>query len=216
MLSMEKPGMKQNRNSLVLGVTGGIGSGKSTVSQILRDLGAEIIDADVISRQIVMPGENALEELIDTFGTDIVDEFGHLKRKRLAEIVFEDRDKLQKLNYIMHNHVASKIQARVNELAKQKSKLIVIDAPIPIKTGFLDLCDQVWTVSAQMELRIDRIFKRSGMSYNEAVSRIKSQISEEEYISIANTVIYNNDDYLHLKEEVKNHFNSILEKYKCD
>lgn len=208
--------MRQNKDSMVLGVTGGIGSGKSTVSQILRDLGAEIIDADVISRQIVMPGENALEELVNTFGTDIVDEFGQLKRKRLAEMVFEDEDMLQKLNCIMHNHVAKKIQARVNELAKQKSMIIVIDAPIPIKTGFLDLCDQVWTVSARMELRIDRIIKRSGLTYNEAVSRIKSQISEEEYISIANTVIYNNGDYLQLKEEVKNKFNSILEKYKCD
>ncbi len=216
MLSMEKPGMRQNKDSIVLGVTGGIGSGKSTVSQILRDLGAEIIDADAISRQIVMPGENALGELISTFGKDIVDEFGQLKRKRLAEIVFEDGDKLQKLNYIMHNHVARKIRATVNELTKQKSKVIVIDAPLPIKTGFLDLCDQVWTVSAQIELRIDRIFKRSGMTYDEAVSRIKSQISEEEYISIANTVIYNNGDYLKLKEEVKNKFNSILDKYRCD
>ena len=208
--------MRQNKDSIVLGVTGGIGSGKSTVSQILRDLGAEIIDADAISRQIVMPGENALGELISTFGKDIVDEFGQLKRKRLAEIVFEDGDKLQKLNYIMHNHVARKIRATVNELTKQKSKVIVIDAPLPIKTGFLDLCDQVWTVSAQIELRIDRIFKRSGMTYDEAVSRIKSQISEEEYISIANTVIYNNGDYLKLKEEVKNKFNSILDKYRCD
>lgn len=208
--------MRQNKDSIVLGVTGGIGTGKSTVSQILRDFGAEIIDADVISRQIVMPGEKALEELINTFGTDIVDEFGQLKRKRLAEIVFEDGDKLQKLNNVMHYHVAKKIQARVNELSKQKVKIIVIDAPIPIKTGFLDLCDQVWTVSAQMELRIDRIFKRSGMAYSEAMYRIKSQISEEEYISIANTVIYNNGDYLQLKEEVKSKFYSLLEKYKCD
>ncbi|QNU68363.1 dephospho-CoA kinase [Ruminiclostridium herbifermentans] len=208
--------MRQNRDSIVLGVTGGIGSGKSTVCKILSDLGAEIIDADVISRQIVMPGENALIELINTFGKDIVDDFGQLKRKRLSEIVFEDRDKLQKLNSIMHKHVARIIQARVNELTMQKSRIIVIDAPIPIKTGFLDLCDKVWTVSAQMELRIDRIIKRSGLTYNEALSRIKSQISDEEYISIANTVIYNDGDYLKLKEEVQNEFNSILEKYKCD
>jgi dephospho-CoA kinase len=216
MLSMEKLGMKQNRDSIVLGVTGGIGCGKSTVCKILRDLGAAIIDADVISRQIVMPGENALNELIITFGTDIVDEIGQLKRKRLAEIVFEDKDKLQKLNCIMHSHVATIIQARVKELALQKNKIIVIDAPLPIRTGFLDLCDQVWTVSAQMELRIDRIIKRSGMTYDEAVSRIKAQISEKEYISIANTVIYNNGDYVQLEEEVKNKFNSILEKYKFD
>ncbi len=216
MLSMEIPGMRQNRNSLVLGVTGGIGSGKSTVCQILSRLGAVIIDADDISRQMVMPGEKALTELSNTFGTDIIDEYGQLKRKRLAEIVFKDEGKLQNLNNIMHKHVANKIQDRVDQLVKKKSKVIVIDAPIPIKTGFLDLCDQVWTVSAPMDLRIDRIYKRNGMTYNEAVSRIKSQISEEEYISIADTVIYNNCDYFHLEEQVKHQFNSVLEKYKCD
>lgn len=205
--------MKQNKDSIVLGVTGGIGSGKSTVSRILQELGAEVIDADTISRQIVMPGEQALEELLDTFGRDLLDECGQLKRKLLADIVFNNKIKLQKLNNIMHKHVGQRIKDRVSELVKQKTKIIVIDAPIPIKTGFLDLCDQVWTVSSPMELRIDRIYKRSGMPYNEAVSRIKSQITDEEYISIANTVINNDTDYLHLKEEVEHQFNNILKMY---
>lgn len=206
--------MRRNKDSIVIGVTGGIGSGKSTVSQILQELGAVVIDADAICRQIVMPGEKALNELIDTFGRDIVDERGQLKRKMLADIVFNDKIKLKMLNAIMHKHVGQIIQDRVQELVTRKTKVIVIDAPIPIKTGFLDLCDRVWTVSAPMDLRIDRVYKRSGMTYDEAVSRIKSQIGEEEYTSIANTVIYNDKDYLHLKEEVINQLNNILEKYK--
>lgn len=205
--------MKRNKDSIVLGVTGGIGSGKSTVGSILQELGAVIIDADVISKQIVMPGEKALEELIDTFGRDLLDECGQLKRKLLADMVFNDKIKLLKLNNIMHKHVGQRIKDIVAELATQKTKTIVIDAPIPIRAGFLDLCDQVWTVSAPMDLRIDRIYKRSGMTYSEAVSRIKSQFSDEEYISIANTVINNDTDYLHLKEEVEHQFNEILKMY---
>ncbi|PYG89794.1 dephospho-CoA kinase [Ruminiclostridium sufflavum DSM 19573] len=208
--------MKQNKDSIVLGVTGGIGSGKSTVSGILQELGAMVIDADVISRQIVMPGEKALEELLAVFGRDMADNGGQLQRKKLAEEVFRDKDKLQRLNGIMHKHVAQRIQEKVEELLAAKTRVIVIDAPIPVGKGFLDLCDQVWTVTASKELRIDRIIKRSGMTYDEAVSRINSQIREEEYMAIANIVIYNDKDYLHLKEMVKYQFNSILQEYNCE
>jgi dephospho-CoA kinase len=202
--------MRQNRNSLVLGITGGIGSGKSTISHILEELGVVVIDADIISRQVVMPGEKALEELTDEFGKDILDDCGQLKRKLLAEEVFNDERKLQILNGIVHKYVAKRIKDNVEEQLLKKTKVIVIDAPIPIKIGFLDLCDQVWTVAATMELRIERIMERNGMTYEEAVSRIKSQIPDEEYIKIANTVIYNNKDIFHLKEEVKCQFTKLL------
>lgn len=202
--------MRQNKNSFVLGITGGIGSGKSTVSHILEELGAVIIDADIISRQVVMPGERALAELLDVFGKDILDDSGKLKRKKLAEEVFNDEARLQILNSIMHKYVAQRIKDIVKEHILKKTRVIVIDAPIPIKIGFLDLCDEVWTVSASMELRIERIMQRNGMTYEEAVSRINSQITDQEYISIANKVIYNNKDIFHLKEEVKSQFTWLL------
>jgi len=208
--------MRQNKDSLVLGITGGIGSGKSTVSHILEELGAVIIDADVISRQVVMPGEKALEELTDEFGKDILDDWGQLKRKLLAKKVFNDNKKLQILNSIVHKYVAKRIKDNVKEQLIKKTRVIVIDAPIPIKIGFLDLCDQVWTVAASMELRIERIMNRNGMSFEEAVSRIKSQIPDEEYIKIANTVIYNDKDIFYLKEEVNRQVTNTLGKYKCN
>lgn len=95
------------------------------------------------------------------------------------------------------------------QLLKQ-TKVIVIDAPIPIKNGFLDLCDEVWTVFSLMEVRIERIMKRNGMTYEEAVSRIQSQISDEEYLSIANKVINNNADVKLLRKEVEIQFARLL------
>lgn len=202
--------MKQSDNSIVLGVTGGIGSGKSTVSFILREMGAAVIDADKISREVVMPGEKALVELTEVFGRDILDAGGQLQRKKLADIVFNNNEKLQKLNDILHKYVADRIKDNVKEQQINKTQIIVIDAPIPIKTGFLNLCNRVWTVTADRALRIKRIMDRSGMSYDEAVSRINSQLDEQEYINIADTVIYNNDDYSHLKEDVKSQLTRLL------
>lgn len=202
--------MKQSNSSIVLGVTGGIGSGKSTVSRILQEMGAVVIDADKISRDVVMPGEKALEELTEVFGEDILDAWGQLQRKKLAHMVFNDNEKLQKLNGILHKYVAQRINDNVKEQQLKKTQIIVIDAPIPIKTGFLDLCHRVWTITADRELRIRRIMERNGMSYDEAVSRINSQLDEQEYIKIADTVIYNNDDYSLLKEDVKSQLTGLL------
>ncbi|HEX2924865.1 MAG TPA: dephospho-CoA kinase [Ruminiclostridium sp.] len=202
--------MKQNRISFILGITGGIGSGKSTVSFILKEMGAVVIDADLISREVVKPGQRALEELTQEFGGDILDDCGQLKRKVLADKVFTDDSKLRILNSIVHKYVARKIKDNVEEQLQKQTRVIVIDAPIPIKTGFLDLCDKVWTVSASMEARIERVMRRNGMTREEAVSRIRSQISDEEYISIADTVINNNDDVPTLKKEVQIQFARLL------
>ncbi|WES32855.1 dephospho-CoA kinase [Ruminiclostridium papyrosolvens DSM 2782] len=202
--------MRQNSESIILGVTGGIGSGKSTVSSILKELGAVVIDADVISREVVEPGKMALDELTQEFGKDILDDWGQLNRKELAARVFNDANKLRILNSIVHKYVVQKIQQNVEEQLLKQTKIIVIDAPIPIKNGFLDLCDEVWTVFAQMEIRVERIMKRNGMTYQEAVSRIKSQISDEEYLSIANKVINNDDDVTTLRQEVESQFKKLL------
>ncbi len=202
--------MKQNRKSIILGVTGGIGSGKSTVSSILKELGAVVIDADVISREVVEPGKRALEELTQEFGKDILDDWGQLKRKELAAQVFNDENKLRILNSIVHKFVAQKIKENVEEQLLKQTKVIVIDAPIPIKNGFLDLCDEVWTVFALREIRVERIMKRNGMTYEEAVSRIQSQIPDKEYLCIANKVINNNDDVTILRQEVESQFARLL------
>lgn len=187
----------------IIGVTGGIGSGKSTVSGALRDLGAAIVDADVLARNVTSAGGRAFNELVGYFGEDIVKEDGELDRVKLASIAFNDRVKLHALNCITHKHIADKIREAV-ELLKNAGKcdIIVIDAPIPIEKGFLDLADEVWVVTADREERIRRIMTRSGYSFEDAVKRINSQPRDEEYLSIADEVLHNNNTLEDLEQAV--------------
>ena len=187
----------------IIGVTGGIGSGKSTVSSTLRDLGAAVVDADVISRNVTASGGRAYEELVEYFGNEIVGENGEIDRAKLASIAFSDKVRLHALNCITHKHVADKIAETV-EFLKNSGKwdIIVIDAPIPVERGFLDLTDEVWVVVADLETRISRVVERSGYSAEEVKERIGSQLREDQYISIADETIINNGSVEELEEVV--------------
>ncbi|HOJ09972.1 MAG TPA: dephospho-CoA kinase [Clostridiales bacterium] len=177
----------------VIGVTGGIGSGKSTVTRILSDLGAEIIDADKIAREITAKGEPALQELVDYFGPGILNDNGELRRTKLAEIVFVDKEKLDILNSITHKYVVKRLISHLEKLRyENKTSFTVLDVPIPVKHGFLDIVNEVWVVTADKETRIKRVMERNKISYEEAVNRIQSQKSDEEYLRLANEVIINN------------------------
>lgn len=187
----------------IIGVTGGIGSGKSTVSRVLKDLGAKIIDADKVAREIVYKGGKVLDELTAFFGNEILDESDGLNRKKLGEIVFNNPEKLEVLNQIMHKHIVDRI---VNDLNTAKSEgkweIIVIDAPIPLEHGFIDLVDEVWVVVADKETRIKRVMDRSGLTYEEALSRINSQLKDEEYSRIADEIIVNDGAIEDLEKSV--------------
>jgi len=187
----------------IIGVTGGIGSGKSTVSSTLRDLGAAVVDADVISRSVTVSGGRAYEELVEYFGSEIVSESGEIDRAKLASIAFNDKVKLHALNCITHKHVADKIHDTV-EFLKSSGKwdIIVIDAPIPVERGFLDLADEVWVVVADLDVRISRVVERSGLTVEEVKERIASQLREDQYISIADETIFNNGSVEELEQVV--------------
>ncbi|HHW49214.1 MAG TPA: dephospho-CoA kinase [Clostridiaceae bacterium] len=188
---------------MVIGITGGIGSGKSTVSKILRDLGAKVIDADRISREVTAKGKKAYDEIVDTFGSGVLNEDGELDRKKLADIVFNDQEKLKLLEGIVHKYVIEEIEKRVNAAKNEwSSDIIVLDVPIPVKRGFIDLVDQVWVVTCDMETRIKRIMERSGYTYEEAVKRINSQMKEDEYLKIADEVLVNNGSIEELENSV--------------
>ncbi|MCX7921294.1 MAG: dephospho-CoA kinase [Clostridia bacterium] len=179
----------------IIGVTGGIGSGKSTVSRILTGFGAKIIDADVIAREVVQKGEKALSEIVDFFGTGILSKDGELDRKQLGKIVFNNTKKLEVLNSITHKYIIDKIIKEVNELKSAKCiKTVVVDAAIPFKHGFIDTVDEVWVVIAERDIRIKRIMERNLLTYEEAAARINSQMKDEEYMGIADRIITNNGD----------------------
>lgn len=176
----------------IIGVTGGIGSGKSTASSALRDLGAAVLDADIISRNVTASGGRAFDELVEYFGRNIVKEDGELDRELLAHIAFNDKVKQHALNCITHKYIVEKIYDTIEILRNNnKCDIAVIDAPIPLEKGFLDLADEVWVIAAERETRIKRVMDRSGYSYDEAVERIEAQPSDEEYKKLADEVIYN-------------------------
>ncbi len=187
----------------IIGVTGGIGSGKSAVSRTLRDLGTAVVDADVLAKSVTAAGGKAFDELVEYFGKEIVGENGELNRAKLASMAFGDKVKLHALNYITHKHITEKIYDTV-EILKNSGKwdIIVIDAPIPVEKGFLDLSDEVWVVSAERETRINRVMERSGLSYGEVSDRIDSQLREDEYLKLADEILHNNGSIEDLEQAV--------------
>lgn len=187
----------------IIGVTGAIGSGKSIVSKILSDLGAVIIDADVLARAVTSKGSEALSELVSYFGAEILNENGELNRKKLAELAFNDKIKLHALNSITHKHIVRKIKLAVENIkAAGKNEVVVIDAPLPVENGFLDVVDEVWVVTSDREKRIKRIMERSGYTGEEAESRINSQMKDEEYLKLATEVLENNREIEELEKAV--------------
>lgn len=185
----------------VLGITGGIGCGKSTVAAICKETGLPVIDADELSRKVTSPEGAAIPELIEVFGQSVIDEKGALDRQKMAQIAFHDKKALDKLSAIVHRYVLEEMQKEVKRLAEAGEKAVVLDVPIPVKHGFLDLCDQVWVVWADDSSRIERLSRR-GMSEAEARRRMAMQMSREDYLALADHVIENNDSLEALRQNV--------------
>jgi len=185
----------------VIGVTGGIGCGKSEVANICRDYGLNIIDADEISRNVTTSHGAAIAEIEQVFGKKMITEDGSLNRKAMSDLVFKNKRSLDQLSSIIHKYVVEEMRNQVETLKKKKCKAVVLDVPIPVKNGFLDICDQVWVVWADDELRISRLNQR-GMTTVDARRRIKSQMTKEDYEAIADKTILNNGSLDTLRKNV--------------
>lgn len=184
----------------VLGLTGGSGSGKSTAAVILRERGAYIIDTDKIAREIVCPGEPAYKNIVLFFGTEVLNGDGTLNRKMLAEIVFGDKEKLEKLNEITHSEIFKTVKKLI---AEHKEEFIVIDAPLLFDCPkILELCDETAVVTADEETRIRRITARDGISRELAMKRIASQRPQEYLVSKADIVWENNGNIKDLRSVI--------------
>ena len=199
----------------IIGVTGAIGSGKSMVSRILNDLGVVIIDADILSKAVTSRGSDALGELVSYFGKEILLQNGELDRKKLAETVFNDKVRLHALNAITHKHIVKKIRSAIDNIKSTgKSEVIAIDAPIPVENGFMDVVDEVWVVTADREIRRNRIIERSGYTFEEAESRMNSQMKEEEYLRLADEVLENSGEIEELEKAVVRLFLQNIQQRK--
>lgn len=173
----------------IVGVTGGIGSGKTTVSRYLEDKGLVVLDADRISGEVTAAGGSAVEEVAEVFGPSSVDIDGAMNRKYMSDIVFHDRMKLDLLSSIVHKHVFFEMEKKIEEETSKNTKCLILDVPIPVQR-FVDMSDQVWVVTCDTATRISRLLDR-GLSYEEAQRRIAMQLSDEEYSDLADFVIDN-------------------------
>ena len=187
----------------VIGLTGGTGSGKSVVSKSLAAAGAVIVDADKIAHDIILKGERAYHEIIEYYGTGILDTEGNIIRKKLGEIVFNDKEKLAFLNQCTHKYITAEVKRQIAEAKEEgTAAAIIVDAPLLLEAKLETVCDEVWVVYADPEVRAQRVMARDGITYELAKARIANQKSWDEYKAAASVVIDNSKDFAYLESQM--------------
>lgn len=173
--------------SKILGLTGGIACGKSTISAYLKEFGIPVIDADECSRAVVEKGSIGLEKLTEIFGNKILEKDGTLNRKALGQIVFSDSEQLSLLNSVMEPLIREEIFRRLNQ--ENNADLVVLDAPLLIEQHYDKICDFIMTIDVPKKIQLERLIERDELSEDEAKSRIESQLSSRERNGFADVVI---------------------------
>lgn len=195
---------------LLVGLTGGIATGKSLVSEILRGLGAYIIDADKIAREVVEPERPAWLEIVEFFGKDIINKDKTINRKRLGEIVFNDPVKKRKLEEIVHPRVIEEENRMVKEYLKIKPDgIVIIDAALLIEAGSHKRVDKLIVVYADKETQTKRLMERDGLSRPDAEKRIASQMPLDKKVKMADFVIDNSKDIEDTRRQTIDIFNKL-------
>lgn len=174
-----------------IGLTGGIGSGKTTVSKYLKTKGFPIVDADLVARNLVMPKSPILKELTSIFGEGILMADGTLDRKELGNFVFTDEEKRLQLNDVTHSAICCRISEEVMRLEQMGNDSVFIDAALLFEVGLEKDMDRVWVITTPKELRVKRVAKRDGMSAERVMSIMEKQMSDEEKREKADLVIEN-------------------------
>ncbi|MFC1989522.1 dephospho-CoA kinase [Chloroflexota bacterium] len=178
----------------VIGLTGGIGSGKSTVSKCLAELGAVILDADKVGHEAFKSGTEAWREVVATFGKQVLTPGGEIDRKKLGEIVFSQPESLSRLNQIMHPRMYDMMNAQIEEYRRQGMDVVVLEAAILLEANWTSLVDEVWVTVTPEAMVLDRVKKQRGLAEEETLARIRSQLSSEERVKHADVVISNDGD----------------------
>ena len=187
----------------VIGLTGGIGSGKSTVAQFLAELGAVILNADEVGHEAFKPDSGGWREVVAAFGRQIVTPDGNINRKKLGDIVFSNPESLSRLNQIMHPRMYDMVKAQLEEYRQQETRVVVLEAPLLLEAGWTPLVDEVWVTTASEATVLKQLEERSGMSQAESLTRIRSQLPAAERVRRADVVINTDCDLDELRARVK-------------
>ncbi len=186
---------------MIIGITGGIASGKTIVSDYVKALGYPVVDADVLARLIMEPGSPVLEEVRTAFGDEVMTAEGTLNRKALAANIFRNENARRILDAITHPAIRRLAQAQFEAMTEEEVIFFVV--PLLYESKMDDLCDEVWLVHAEENLRRARLSARDGIDEDYAQNKIDSQMSEEERLAKGPRVLYNDGDLAHLYEQVK-------------
>ena len=198
---------KKINNRLVIGVTGILGSGKSTVSHILKSLGSKVIEADKVARKYLAPGASTYKRIVDYFGRGILKANKEIDRRKLAGVVFKDHRLLKKLNSIAHPKIGAEIKRRIGKL---KSGVIVLDAPLLIEAGLRSLVDNLIVVIIEQDELIRRLAKKRALKKKEIMERVKSKISLRKKVRMADFIIDNNGTISQTRKQV----NIVMDKLR--
>ena len=186
----------------ILGLTGGIASGKSTVSAYLAQNGALIIDADLIARQVVAKKSSGLKQIVAKFGGEILTASGELDRKKLGKLVFSNKDLLKNLTDITGPLIRAEILREIEAAKKAQIKLVVLDIPLLFETGYQTLCDKVMVVTVPSEVQLERVMKRDNLSAAEARKRIANQLPASKRNELADVLIDNSKSVAETYQQV--------------
>ena len=188
---------------LKIGLTGGIGTGKSLVTSFLQDQGANVINADLLGHEAYLPGTVGFEQVVSEFGEDIVGADGHVDRQKLGPIVFSDPSNMDRLNAIMHPLIKDMIQTQLDDVEGKGQLIAIVEAAVLIEAGWESLFDEIWVVTADEEEIISRLASRNGLSREDSQKRINSQMTSIERSAHGDVIINNTGSVEDLKENVE-------------
>ena len=186
----------------IIGLTGGIGSGKTSVAAKLRALGARVFDADEAAKNAVLPGTEGFFKVVESFGPQIVDADGKLNRMALAEIVFNDKESLKRLEEIIHSYVWQETDKFLNACREAGERAVILDIPLLIECGWHQKVDEVWLVALSVEKQIMRTMERSGMTAEAVQARIAAQMPLDQKKKYATLVIDNSGAWEETEKQV--------------
>ena len=196
----------------VIGLTGGIAAGKSTVSEALRAHGAAIIDADKVGHEAYQPGTDTWRALVDHFGREIVGEGDQIDRRKLGGIVFADPNQRIKLQEIVWPRMKDMMRARIDELRASGAEVVVIEAAVLIEAGWTDIVDEVWVVQVPEAVALPRLMNRNGLSEEDGRARIRAQLSNAERAGHAQVVIDNDGTVEDARAKVDAAWQALMER----
>ena len=194
---------------IVIGLTGGIGTGKTEVARVLRGLGAAVINADLAAHEVYSKDSEGLAEIVGAFGKGFLTAEGCVDRSRLAALVFKDRTALSQLNSIVHPRTRTIVETELERLREEGADVAVVEAPLLLEAGWTDMMDQVWVAVATASQAVERAAARSSLAPREVEARMASQMPQQERIALADVIIDNGSGIRELEMTVEAEWRSL-------